>query len=419
MLCQFRFKNFASYRDETVLDMEAANIEEFSDTLFPPPGENFSPIVPLSAIFGPNAGGKSNAIAALAYLISRVASPVFRSTGEGNPFGMVLKSYSPFLFDENSRNQPTEFELTFRTKHAQYHYCLSIFNNAVESESLSQIKTPCTRRRSVMLYQRNKDEIELGTALRKANKDKVSPTIPYLSFLAISNAFPEINEAIEWFQGCYIENFAVADRDHSISGLLEDPKLKPLFLSFLKSMDIPISDYTVSKVNEDTKIGDEAERKVTTTHKVNGKSFSLDLSAESEGTIKIMSALPGIIYSIAKGGLVVFDEFDAKIHPNLLRFLIDLYSNPEVNTKHAQLIFTCHDISVMKNDLLRRDEIWFVALNQDSASELWSLYDIIDENGNHIKHTAAYDRQYLTGRYGADPYLKKMIKWGDFHATKA
>jgi hypothetical protein len=65
----------------------------------------------------------------------------------------------------------------------------------------------------------------------------------------------------------------------------------------------------------------------------------------------------------------------------------------------------------MKNDCLRRDEIWFAATNQDSSSELWSLYDIQDENGNHVKNTAAYDRQYLTGRYGADPYLNRMINW--------
>lgn len=420
MLCQFRVKNFMSYRDDAVLDMEAAGIEEFSDSLLPPPCDNFNPVVPLAVIFGPNAGGKSNAIGALAYLISRVVSPVVRSTGEGNPFGMILKSYSPFLFDDVSRSQPTDFELIFHAKHAQYHYFLSIFNNAVERESLYYIKTPCTRRRSVKLFERSKEGIDLGTALKKANKDKVSPTIPYLSFLAISSSFSEINDVMNWFQSCYIRNFAVLDSDHFFSEVLDEPKLKPLFLSLLNNMGIPISDYTVAKSNEDTTTGDEVERKVITTHTVNGKSYSLDLGLESEGTIKILSALPGVLLSLAHGGLVLFDEFDAKLHPNLLRFLIDLYANPKTNTNHAQLIFTCHDISIMKNDCLRRDEIWFAALNQESSSELWNLYfDIIDENGNHVKNTAAYDRQYLMGRYGADPYLKKMIEWGDIHAAEA
>ena len=66
----------------------------------------------------------------------------------------------------------------------------------------------------------------------------------------------------------------------------------------------------------------------------------------------------------------------------------------------------------MKNDLVRRDEIWFAARDDEGSSELWSLYDIPDVNGNRVKNTAAYDRQYLAGRYGADPYLKKMMNWG-------
>lgn len=410
MLCQFKFRNFKSYRDETILDMEAANIEEFSDSLLPPPGNNFDHILPIAVIFGPNAGGKSNAINALAYLVSRVVSPIYRSTGEGNPFGMILKSYSPFMFDDYSRTCPTEFEITFRTDHAQYDYHLSILNNTIEKESLSYIKTPCTRRRSVLLFDRNVDIIDLGTAIKKANKEKISPIIPYLSFLAINYNFPEINEAVKWFQNCFIENFAIADSDHRFSEAMNAPEAKPIFLSLLESMDIPISDYTVK---ENSKSGDEKEYSIVTTHTVNGKHYNLDLMHESEGTIKIVSALPGIVYSIACGGLAIFDEFDAKLHPHLLRFLIDIYSDPRINKKHAQLVFTCHDISIMKNDLLRRDEIWFAATNKDSASELWSLYDIQDENGNHVKNTAAYDRQYLAGRYGADPYLKRIIAWGD------
>ena len=420
MLCQFRVKNFMSYRDDAVLDMEAAKIEEFSDTLLPPPCDKFRPVVPLAAIFGPNAGGKSNAVNALAYLVSRVVVPVVRSTGEGRFFGMVLKNYSPFLLDEASRSQPTEFELVFHAKHAQYHYCLSLFNSAVERESLYYIKTPCERRRSVKLFERSRDGgIELGAALKKANTDKVSPTIPYLSFLAISGAFPEIDEVMDWFQSCYIQNYAVLDSDHQVSELLEEPKLKPLFLHFLGAMGIPISDYTVRNAKDNVKSGEETALEVTTTHTVNGTSYSLDLGAESEGTIKILSALPGIVLSLLTGGLVLFDEFDAKLHPSLLRFLIGLYANPKINTNHAQLIFTCHDISIMRNDCLRRDEIWFAALNRDSASELWNLYfDILDEQGNHVNKNAAYDRQYLMGRYGADPYLKRMTEWGDNHAAE-
>lgn len=415
MLCQFRFKNYKSYRDDAVLDMTAANIEEFSDTLLSAPGENFSKLLPVAVIYGPNAGGKSNAISALAYLISRVSEPIFRSTGVSNPFGMVLKGYSPFLFDEESKKEPTEFEITFRTKHAQYNYTLSILNNNVYSESLNYIKIPCTRRRSVMLFQRSSDEIVLGTAIKKRNKQKVSPSIPFLSFLAINYDIFEINDAVSWFQKCIIENYAIPDSDHRFASLLMEPDLKKSYLSLLSAMDIPISDIVTKK---DPSSEDDNTFQIFTTHTVNGKLYNLDLGYESEGTQKILSALPGISYSLAIGGLVLFDEFDAKLHPKLLRFIIDAYTNPKINKANAQLIITCHDVSIMKNDYLRRDEIWFAATNQESSSELWCLYDILDENGNHVKNTTAYDRQYLTGRYGADPYLRRMIEWEEQDAKK-
>lgn len=413
MLCQFRFKNYKSYRDDAILDMTAANIEEFSDTLIPAPGENFSQLLPVAVIYGPNAGGKSNAISALAYLISRVSEPIIRSTGKGNPFGMFLKGYSPFLFDDESKHKPTEFEITFRTGHAQYQYALSLLNNKIYYESLSYIKLPCVRRRPVLMFRRTADKILLGTALKKRKKQKVSPSIPFLSFLEINYDIFEIKDAVSWFQNCIIENYALPYRDHRFASVLMEPELKEGYLSLLSAMDISISDITVK---DEPSSDDDNTVSIYTTHTVNGNRYNLDLGHESEGTQKILSALPGIAYSLESGGLVLFDEFDAKLHPKLLRFIINAYMDPLMNKNHAQLIFTCHDVSIMKNDYLRRDEIWFAATNQDSSSELWCLYDILDENGNHVKNTAAYDRQYLTGRYGADPYLNRMRNWGNQNA---
>ena len=119
-----------------------------------------------------------------------------------------------------------------------------------------------------------------------------------------------------------------------------------------------------------------------------------------------------MLVSLAKGGVFLVDELDAKLHPQLLRYLVSLYANPDLNKKSSQLIFTCHDLSVMNNDLLRRDEIWFAARGKDSGSELWSLSDIRDEHGKRVPNTEAYDKQYLMGRYGADPYLKRIREWG-------
>lgn len=413
MLCQFQFKNFSSYRDETVFDMQATDIEEFRDSLIPPPGDNFSSLLPVSVIFGPNSGGKSNAINALACLISRIIIPIMTSIDYHNPFGMYLKKYEPFLLDEVSKETPTDFEVFFRTVNGQYQYQLSLMGDTVVTESLFYIKTLCKRRRTTLLFDRENSKIELGASLKRANTQNISPTIPYLSFLSINYSFPEIRDVIDWFGQCCVINFGISDRDHRFYTILNDPEIKPMLLSILSDLDIPISDYDIL---EETDGGNERKFKFTTTHIIHEHPYLLDINNESEGTAKLLSVLPGVITSLASGGLLLVDELDAKLHPHLLRYLIQLYTNSAINTHHAQLIFTCHDISIMKNDLLRRDEIWFAAQNDEGASEIWSLYDIQDTNGNRVKNTAAYDRQYLAGRYGADPYLKKMMNWGDTDA---
>ncbi len=88
-----------------------------------------------------------------------------------------------------------------------------------------------------------------------------------------------------------------------------------------------------------------------------------------------------------------------------------MFTDPSINKHGAQLLFTSHDMSTMKNDGFRRDEIWFAALNKDHSSEIYSLYEIRREDGKHVNADAAYDKQYLEGRYGADPYLRAMMEW--------
>lgn len=409
MLCQFRFKNIFSYRDETVFDMQAADIEEFSDSLIPPPGDKFSALLPVSAIFGPNGGGKSSALSALAYLISRVLLPIRTSSSYRNPFTAYLKDYDPFLLDETSREEPAEFEIIFRTESAQYQYQLAVLSDTVVSEALSYTKTHGQRRRMNLLFDREDGRIELGNALKGANTEKVSATIPYLSFLFINYGFSEIDDAVDWFKRSCVVNFGMPNRDHRFSSFLNQPEVKPGLLQLLSDMDIPISDY---ETHEEEDENGEKKHRIMTTHVVNGHSYSLSITRESEGTIKLLSILPSLLVSLSTGGLLLVDELDAKLHPQLLRYLIKLYTDPRTNEEHAQLVFTCHDISIMKNDLFRRDEIWFAAQNEESVSNLWSLYDIHEPSGGRVKSTAAYDRQYLAGRYGADPYLRRMMDWG-------
>ena len=91
-----------------------------------------------------------------------------------------------------------------------------------------------------------------------------------------------------------------------------------------------------------------------------------------------------------------------------------LISSKKINKYGAQLLFTSHDIATMKNTVFRRDEIWFAALDENHSSQVYSLYEIRREDNERVNNTAAYDKQYLEGRYGADPYLQNMLSGGEW-----
>ena len=147
---------------------------------------------------------------------------------------------------------------------------------------------------------------------------------------------------------------------------------------------------------------------------VKGKEYELRFADESDGTKKLIAALPVLILALQEGRLVIVDELDAKLHPKLLRYIISMFRNSKLNIHGAQLLYTSHDVTTMKNTVFRRDEIWFAAENAEHESEIYSLYDIRREDNERVNSTAAFDKQYMEGRYGADPYLTNMLSEGEW-----
>ena len=139
--------------------------------------------------------------------------------------------------------------------------------------------------------------------------------------------------------------------------------------------------------------------------------YNLLLNLESTGTQKIFNLLPFIVASLKNGTALVVDELDAKIHPKMLERIIGLFTNKNNNPKGAQLLFTSHDLSTMRSDVYRRDEIWFAAKNEEESTELYSLADLKGQDGDIIRTDASYSKQYLAGRYGADPYFQALTNW--------
>lgn len=398
MLCQFSFSNFRSYRNETTFDFQAAALAEFKNSLIRSGKGN--DILPVGVIYGPNGGGKSNLLAALGCVISMVTEPVYELGKNHSRFIMQQRiPYVPYLFDEESVAEPTRFQLFFRIGEYEYRYYIVLLQNEIQEETLYRRKLGASR--AAKIFERKGADIFLGTILgSKGINTEVNAKMPLLSFLAINYSIPVIVEVITWFEECIIRNYANPLAEQQIL-LSDDDVSKKQFLTMMNDMGIGITGYRFDQQ------GNEFYLQRT----LHDTLYELPFSSESDGTRKLFAALPVILMALKEGRLVIVDELDAKLHPKLLRYVVRLFTNPEINRHGAQLLFTSHDMSTMKNSIFRRDEIWFAALDEENSSVVYSLSELRKENNDPINNTAAYDKQYLEGRYGADPYLHNMLSW--------
>lgn len=408
MLCQFTVKNFKSIRDEMTFDMQAAAISEHEDRVIKDrDGELY---LPVSAIYGPNGGGKSNVLEALHILAAKVLRPLY-ATDDNNdrPFQMRKILIEPFAFGEKEKEAPTEFELFFRTKTAEYRYILTVKKDIVLYERLDRVKFDTGRRSA--LFERSSEGIELkGAFARLKISDELSETLTLLSYLGITHKKNEVvNDILNWFEyGIDFLNYGNPIQELGMA-IATSEDVKTLFLKMIQEMDLDIANFRVEE-KENERI------EVYTKHIVDDYEFELNLSEESSGTKKLFGLLPFIANSLVSGTTLVIDELDAKIHPVLLRHIIMMFNDMKINQHGAQLIFTSHDLSTMNSEVFRRDEIWFVAKGNRQNSKLYSLVEFKNEKGESVRKDAKFDKQYLEGKYGADPYLRKIIDWGKVNA---
>ena len=408
MLCQFTVKNFKSIRDEMTFDMQAAAISEHEDkVIMDKNGEQF---LPVSAIYGPNGGGKSNVLEALHTVAAKVLRPLY-ATGDNEERVFLQKKLliEPFSFSEEMKSEPTEFEVFFRTELAEYRYILHVKREIVVYECLDRVKLETGRRSA--LFERNTEETILKGVFAKLKiSDELSGTLPLLSYLGITYKKNEVvKDVLEWFEyGIDFLNYGNPIEELRMA-VSNSEDVKQLMLDTIQEMDLDIVDFRVVK--------DENDRiDVYTKHMVEVYEAELNLFDESSGTKKLFGLMPFIADSLLSGTTLVIDELDAKIHPVLLRHIIMMFNDMNINKKKAQLIFTSHDLSTMNCEVFRRDEIWFVAKGNAQNSQLYSLVEFKNEKGESVRKDAKFDKQYLEGKYGADPYLRRIIDWGKVNA---
>ena len=138
--------------------------------------------------------------------------------------------------------------------------------------------------------------------------------------------------------------------------------------------------------------------------------IALDFELESKGTQKLFSLLGPWFDTLEKGKILIVDELDSRLHTKLTTELLRVFQS-SINIDNAQLIFASHDTNLLRNDLFRRDQIWFTEKNELGATDLYSLVEYKINQATRVRNDASFEKDYLIGKYGAIPYFGDIQKF--------
>lgn len=412
MLIQFNFKNFNSFRDEATLDLSAAKMTEFSERVISVGGEK---VLPVAAVYGANASGKSNVYAAFEYMTDYVVNS-FKYGDEVKNFDEIRPT--PFLFDKESAQADTSFEVYFTVPgdktEKSYNYGFCVGQKGITEEWLNYKAK--TARKYKSIFYRDENTLDLS-GIPKASRENISIALEKQVLIVSLGAKLRVAKCKlvrDWFLNNEFADFGNVITNFFMSrllpeGFVDDEKVREKVVQFFASFDETIKGFEVTRLPQQDDSKDEYFQ-IDALHKMIGSNelAKIPLQDESAGTLKMFALYPELQEVLNHGGVFFIDELNARLHPLLVRNFILTFLNLENNVNHAQLVFTTHDTWQLSNRLLRRDEIWFTEKDEDGLSTLYSLADFIDEDGSRIRKDESYEKNYLLGKYGAIPSLKTI-----------
>lgn len=412
MLKEFKFGNYKSFKNEEILSLEPMNNKVPELDCF-----NISEktgLLKTAVIYGHNSFGKSNIFKALNEMID-----IIENCSNTN----YSISVDNFKLDLESRKLPTLFELTFIVDEIVYRYGFEVLGKTISREWLYKKK----HRESNLFYRDSSknESIKINTSYSSLNKYKefTRESELFLSSMIKNNEQGEIKAIYSWMNN----NIQIISGDKvykSItSELISTKRLnKELVLNAIKNADINIQDLELKEeeqnfenapniikeiLKEEFKDKDFSKEKFVSLdeffkHNIyDGKEicgleeFNL-LEKESQGTIKFYSLIGPILDSLKKGYTLLIDEMDSKLHHLLIKYIVELFNSIYPNENNAQLIFNTHDFYLLKEDMFRKDQIYFTDKNKYGVSTLYSLGDFkgIEKKTNIMAH-------YLSGNFGS------------------
>ncbi len=414
MLIRFAAANHRSIADPVELSMVAIDRDREQARHHELLGVS---LLPVAAVFGPNASGKSNIVAALTWLCDSVRNSL-KLWDDRIPV-------EPFAFSAQ-RGQPSEFAVEFAIEGVRFEYQVTLDAERVTHEGLFHY--PEKKRRRIferdeggLKFQRGLGGLsgtrELLTertlvlsAARRFDEPLVSRFADMLlrtQTLGLSGyhrfGFPyrqarqfRAGGTIRWFEeGGQLPLFAEAD---------PGPDRREA-LALLRLADLGIDDVVID--TEEVVFSGSPDvrthRRIRLVHRTEDERVPLDLEAESEGTRTWFNLIGPVLAALRLGSLLLFDELDASLHPTLSAQLIKLFHDPTTNPLGAQLVFTSHDTSLLNH--LNRDEVWLTEKVKDGSTRLGSLADFA---GERVRKSQNLESAYLHGRFGALPDVDQV-----------
>lgn len=420
MLIQFSVANFRSIRDRQTFSMVKAKGAELPDNAFETQAPSKFALLKSAAIYGPNASGKSNfllAVRAMREIITKPAAGLQQS----DKLPII-----PFRLTKTTRNQPSEFEMHFIVDKVRYQYGFSATGERIYHEWLLAYPKGRPQHWFEREWDKKTKEYEwyLGSNLigdkqtwQKATRDKAL----FLSTAVLLNS-KQLRPVYNWFDSTLHTSV-----NPLLTPLMCQNEDKAKLLEFLRAADLAIEDVDTEKVPFDRMMLPdfipESLKKEFIDHyggrdflKINiyrkdaeGKLQKFDLEQEeSDGTRQLFYLAGSWINILSEGKILFIDDLNKELHPYIVQFLIKLFHSRRNNFKNAQLIAITHETSILNQDVLRRDQVWFCEKHKSQATELYPLTDFSPRKG--------YERlelTYLSGRYGGLPYVKELVRLFD------
>jgi len=419
MINKFSFENVLSFKEPQELSMIASAKKErlFDDTQNYLENTKDMKTLFTAVLYGANASGKSNLINALRYFGNVIA------TGNQN-LDSVEFVVPNFQLDAEKAKMPAQFEMDCFWKGKSYRYGFSVLNAGIEEEWL-YVKE---KRESEVFYRKNqtftipaKNKIlhEL-TSKKMVHSKAFLVTIGALFNDAACAGFLEWINHFKIISG--IDDYSY--KAYTVKRMKESREFSQKVVELIKFADFGIEDISINSVqgqNIKLTVGasSSVELEPSTIDDLMSKRFVMNSKGipelkefhfgqfESEGTQKFAHIAGPILDVLEKGSVLVIDELDTKLHPELTERLVLLFHNEEMNPNHAQLIFTSHNTNLLDAKIFRRDQIFFVEKDAFGASNLYSLADF-KKDGKSTRNDENIEQNYLKGKYGALPFL------GDF-----